>query len=75
MATVTKKFCDRCGTEMRYVGWTARLKIKRIGIIATVQKLLNGNPDGFSYVEWDYELCADCTKKLERFLNGRELLE
>ena len=35
-------------------------------------KFLNGNPDGYSYTDWDYELCAECTKKLEGFLSGKE---
>lgn len=37
-----------------------------------VLKLLNGNPDGYSYAEHEYELCAECTKKLEDFLNRKE---
>lgn len=76
MATISKRICDRCGADMKYVGWTAKLKnvIKKGGRIK-VLKLLNGNPDGYSYVERDYELCAECTKKLEDFLNKKETQE
>lgn len=74
VATIYKRVCDRCGVEMQYSGWTAVLKnvIKRRSRPRVV-RLLNGNPDGFSYMEEDYDLCAECTKKLEDFLRGKEL--
>lgn len=65
MRVVSKRICDRCGCKIRYNGWTALLKgFRKIFI----RKLRNGNPDGYSYMDWDIELCADCTKELERFL-------
>lgn len=74
MGTVLKKVCDRCGSEIRYEGWTAILRnaIKKKSWLRVV-KILNGNPDGYGYTEQDYELCAGCTKKLEDFLSGKEL--
>lgn len=31
-----------------------------------------GNPDGYSYVDYRYDLCADCTEKLLLFLQSSE---
>lgn len=71
MATVTQKICDRCGKTMAYVGWTAKLKnVFKRGKTVKIHKLLNGNPDGYSYSDSYYELCVDCTKKLENFLSN-----
>lgn len=71
MATIKTNICDRCGAEIKHIGWTALLKKPKTRL--RVLELLNGNPDGYSYSEWDYELCADCTKKLGYFLRGKEL--
>lgn len=30
-----------------------------------------GNPDGYSYTDQSYELCAECTKKLIDFLRNK----
>ena len=64
---VRKRICDRCGCEIKYHGWTALIKGFRKFFI---RKLYNGNPDGYSYNDWDVELCSDCTKELERFIKS-----
>lgn len=70
MATRTENFCDRCGARMKYVGWTALLfKPTKFRLL----NLLNGNPDGYSYSEDHIELCSDCTKELELFLEGERI--
>ena len=65
MGVVCKHFCDRCGCEMKYIGWSALMRGFRKTFI---RELRNGNRNGHSYSDWDIELCADCTKELERFL-------
>ena len=69
MASKTFRFCDRCKKEIRYLGWTA--KIKRIRKFH-IHEIFNGNPDGYSYCDSDFELCSDCTRGLEKFLMNRE---
>ena len=64
---VRKRICDRCGCEIKYHGWTALIKGFRKFFI---RKLHNGNPDGYSYSDWDVELCSDCTKELEHFIKA-----
>lgn len=67
MARVTENFCDRCGARMKYTGWTALLfRPAKFRLL----KLLNGNHDGYSYSEDHIELCSDCTKELNVFLEG-----
>ena len=71
MATIEKTVCDRCGKEIKYIGWTAKLKnVVKKGKRIKIHKLYNGNPDGYSYCDSSYELCADCTEKLKEFLKG-----
>lgn len=70
MAAVNYKVCDKCGKQIVYIGWTAKIKnVFKKGKTVKILQLLNGNPDGYSYSEREYELCADCTKKLEQFLS------
>jgi len=64
MGVITKRVCDRCGKEIKYIGWTSVLKASRVGFI----KLFNGNPSGYDYTSNEYELCTDCTKELCDFL-------
>lgn len=73
MATINIKIktCDKCGEEIKYNGWTSTLKGHRKPKRIRVLKLLNGNPDGYSYLNYEYELCQKCTKKLEEFLNTK----
>lgn len=71
MAKIEKRVCDRCGKEMVYSGWTAKIKnMKRIGCEFILRSLLNGNPDGYSYSDCSYELCSECTLKLKKFLRN-----
>lgn len=65
MAEIKTKICDRCGKEMKYLGWTTIFKkFSKMSYL----KILNGNPDGYSYVNYSgKELCAECTKKFEEW--------
>ena len=65
MGTITKRTCDRCGKELKYIGWTSVLRGSRIGFL----KLYNGNLSGYDYSRNEYELCTDCTNGLCDFLN------
>lgn len=75
MATVTQKICDRCGKPIEYVGWTSKIRnALRKGKTVKIHELLNGNPDGYSYLDNQYELCRDCTKQLEKFLMNKKAM-
>ncbi len=69
MATISKRVCDRCGNEMKYVGWTSVLTNRYSSI--KILKLLNGNHSGYDYGRNEYEMCTDCTKEFEKFLNSK----
>lgn len=72
MATVTNTICYRCGKPIKYTGWTAKIKNAfKKGKTVKIHKIFNGNSDGYSYSDSCYELCADCTKKLEEFLRNK----
>ena len=73
MAVITQRICDRCGKPIKYDGWTARFKniFKRDKTIR-ITKLLNGNSGGYNYTDDYCELCVDCTRKLEDFMNQKE---
>ena len=67
MARVTKCTCDRCGKPIKYSGWTALIfRPKKIKI----RQILNGNPSGYAYTDYDFELCRECTKALDKFVFG-----
>lgn len=71
MATI--KVCDRCRKPIEYIGWTATIKsVFKKEKTFSIFSIFNGNPDGRSYSKDSYELCADCTKKLENFLMNKE---
>lgn len=53
---------------MEYNGWTAILENVIGGKKIKICKIYNGNPGGYSYIEQQYELCKDCTKQFEEFL-------
>ena len=65
MAKVLVHVCDRCKQQIKYFGWTALIRGPRS---FHIRKLLNGNPDGYSYTDYPIELCNNCTKALDRFL-------
>lgn len=70
MANGEYKTCDKCGKRMEYTGWIARIKnVSKVGKTVKIRKLFNGNPDGYSYWDSCYEMCAECTKALEKFLS------
>ena len=76
MSRVTKTFCDRCGNEIVYKGWTAKFPFKRKRpFILKLLQLRDGNKRGYDYYEREYELCNKCTFKLNAFLEGGEVNE
>lgn len=71
MSTISKKACDRCGNPLKYVGLTAIFKnVFKKGKTIAIREYFNGNQDGYSYMDGNYELCADCTEKLREFLRN-----
>lgn len=69
MATIKKEVCDRCGEPIQTIGWTSKLSRKQPCKIDLL-KLFNGNLDGYSYSEEQYDLCCECTRKLSLFLRN-----
>ena len=74
MAEKRIRICDRCGAQFEYqkskwAGYFTR-GIKRENHIRFHQ-MYYGNPDGYSYTDQSYELCAECTKKLIDFLRNK----
>lgn len=67
----TGVYCDRCGKEFKYAqtewaGLLRGLKPQKIKLT----KLFYGNPSGHDYSDRFYELCKDCTKALQTFIEG-----
>lgn len=56
--------CDRCKKIFDHGlrGWTAETKFKKINV---TEFFMGGSP-----IEFTYDLCAECTKELEKFLKG-----
>ena len=70
MAVVNYSVCDRCGEKIEYKGKT--IKIFKRPVRTSKFKFLsifNGNPSGYDYSEQYVELCGNCTRKLDIFLN------
>ncbi len=63
--------CDRCGKQFEYRNeeWAAILRARKLKKFRVI-KLFYGNMSGYDYAEYDYDLCSECTKKLEKFLRG-----
>lgn len=63
--------CDRCGKQFEYANekWAAILRAKKLKPFREI-KLYYGNLSGYDYSESNYELCGECTTKLDRFLRG-----
>ena len=63
--------CDRCGKRFEYRNemWATFLKVKKPKKIR-VLKLFYGNQTGYDYAEYDYDLCGECTEKLDEFMKG-----
>lgn len=62
------KICDRCGKEIKYEGWTGFLTKRSYNIF--LRKIYNGNPDGYSYLDWEHELCKDCVKSFDKWFEA-----
>ena len=75
MGTVIKEVCDRCGKERWQDGKAAGLKIRKkiltIGIRATLTEYFNDNYTGYDYLDYDYKLCPDCSKKLHNWMSNK----
>lgn len=75
MSTKHITVCDRCGNsfEYRFSEWAGYFVngIKKKTHVHFHQTLY-GNPDGYSYSDLRYDLCAPCTKKLQDFLFMRK---
>lgn len=73
MATYSFIKCDRCGKEFEYrdTKWATILKEKKLKKFREI-KLFFGNLSGYDYTEYSYELCGECTKKLDEFLRGEQ---
>ena len=72
MAVISKHICDRCKKEVKYFGWTALVyKPTRL----KVRELLNGNPTGYAFSDYTWELCGECTKALGNFIGKYALIE
>ena len=65
--------CDRCGKRFEYRNekWSAILRAKKLKKFREI-KLFYGNLSGYDYAEYSYELCGECTKKLDEFMRGEE---
>lgn len=67
----TEHCCDRCGKpfEYRLSKWAGYFShgIKKENHMK-FHNMYYGNPDGYSYSDCRYDLCADCTKELLDFL-------
>ena len=74
MATKTIHTCDRCGEPFEYhlSKWAGYFKqgIKKENHLR-FHNMYYGNPDGYSYTDERYELCAECTEKLLNFLRNK----
>ena len=70
----TEILCDRCKQPMTYNGWVAIIKYPKLkrAVRWRITEIFNGNPSGYDYCDIDRELCADCTKKLKKWLKGEE---
>ena len=66
--------CDRCGKpfEYRFSKWAGYFKhgIRKENKIH-FHAMSYGNPDGYSYNDYRYDLCADCTEKLLQFVQSK----
>lgn len=65
--------CDRCGKqfEYRHEKWASILRAKKLKMFR-ITKLFYGNLSGYDYAECSYELCGECTKKLDEFMRGEQ---
>ena len=65
--------CDRCGKQFEYRNekWAAILRAKKLKKFREI-KLFYGNLSGHDYAEYSYELCGECTKRLDEFLRGEQ---
>ena len=70
MATVYYETCDKCGKKMEYKGKTTKI-FKRFSepYPFKILSIFNGNPTGYDYSNKYVELCKECTKELDAFLN------
>lgn len=73
MSKIEQIVCDRCGKPFEYrFSDVAGYFIKGIKVrnFFYFRKLFYGNSSGYEYMDHAFELCADCTNKLDEFLKG-----
>lgn len=66
--------CDRCEKPFEYrIGKWAGYFTQGIRKENTLRfhSMFVGNTDGYSYMDYRYDLCADCTEKLLQFLQNK----
>ena len=71
MAKIGYLVCDRCGKRFDYRGekMAAVLMAKNLTEFRET-KIVNHGLSGFDYLEYKYDLCNECTKKLDDFFKG-----
>ena len=67
--------CDRCGKPfsfslMKWAGYFTH-GIKKENKLR-FHSMFAGNLDGYSYMDYRYDLCVDCTEKLIVFLENKD---
>ena len=75
MSEIKQRVCDRCGNSFefhlsKWAGYFVQGIRKENHL--HFHNMFYGNPDGYSYSDERYELCADCTQKLLNFLRMKE---
>jgi hypothetical protein len=69
----THKFitCDRCGKQFEYANekWATILRAMKLKKFRAT-KLFYGNPSGYDYSEYSFDLCRECSDALDKFLEG-----
>ena len=65
--TQTKTICDRCGKEIngQYPRFKLCQKNRRLDIIRF------WGSGGYDYVSYDYDICDECNKELEKWLGQK----
>ena len=75
MSVTTIKVCDRCGKPFEHskCKWSGYFKygIRKENRMH-FHAMSHGNPDGYSYCDYRYDLCRECTEKLMEFLQSKD---
>ena len=75
LSVTTIKVCDRCGKPFEHskCKWSGYFKygIRKENRMH-FHAMSHGNPDGYSYCDYRYDLCGECTEKLMEFLQSKD---